>query len=206
MSKPAVKPTQQSLFQGYLWRHNFYCLFRCWYGNSKMWMFIWLIEEVAKCYAVCRYADNLACLLTARLCWHLELNLNAKAVLTQPSCLSSADGGAASSSAPLLWDMSVREGWGETTTPWQAGGKVTGRWLSTQDRSWLVYWLSHPSRVWEATLSPLKGSDLCCPIYHNLLLQRCSLVFFCVLSCHCLSGLEHCICIWSSMLDIECIC
>lgn len=66
--------------------------------------------------------DHLACLLKACLCWHQELNLNAKAVLTQPSCLrSSADGEAASSSAPLFWEMSVREGWGETTTPWQAG-------------------------------------------------------------------------------------
>lgn len=45
--------------------------------------------------------DHLASLLKARLCWHQELNLNAKAVLTQPSCLrSSDDGEAASSSAP----------------------------------------------------------------------------------------------------------
>lgn len=55
-------------------------------------------------------------------------------------------------------------------------------------------------------LSPLNGSDLCCPVCHVLLLRRCSLGFFCLLSCHCLSGLGHCICIWSSMLDIECIC
>lgn len=45
--------------------------------------------------------DHLARLFKAPLCWHQQLNLNIKAVLAQPSRLTSgADGEAASSSAP----------------------------------------------------------------------------------------------------------
>lgn len=164
--------------QGYFWSHNIYCLFCCWCGISEIWMFIWLNEKVAKCFSL--------------------LHLHVKTVPTQPSCLTSgADGEAASSFAPLL--RNVDERWLRRNQT-----SLTGRWLPRHCKSWLVYCLSHLSWVWGDS-SSLKSSDFCCPICHAQLLLCYSLVFFLLLSCHCLSGLGHYICTWSSMVDIKCI-
>lgn len=134
--------------------------------------------------------DHLACLFKVPLCWHQQLNLDVKAVLTQPSRLTSgADGEAASSSTPR--DVRERRLRGNHSS-------VTGRWLSKQDRSWLVYWPSHPPQLGNYSFSP----------------QQCWLVLsimpcytselYCLLSCHCLSGsLERYAGRWVGLLNFS---
>lgn len=123
--------------------------------------------------------------------------MNVKIVHTQSSCLTSGE--AASSFAPLL--QSEDERWWRRNQTF-----LTGRWLPSHDEPWLVCCLSHLS--WVRPLF-LPSTAPISAVQYAIFYFFCVVVLFSLfllLSCHCLGGLGHYICIWSSMLDIKCVC
>ena len=164
-----------------------------------MWMFIWLNEEVAKCYAVylllqTTWRDYLRHVCAGSSAWTSMLELSSLHLHAWQVMLV----GRQHPHLLLYPEICVREGWRETSAVWQAG--------DFPSRAGLDLLVGSVTPLgWEAALSPLDSSDLCCLICHVLLLHCCGLALFCLLFCHCLRGPGRCICIWSRMLDMECI-
>lgn len=144
-----------------------------------MWMFTQLNEDLSKCFTVSLLLQTTWHAYLRYLCagsssWTWMLKLSSLNLHTWQVVLMGRQ------HPHLLWETCVREGWGETTALWQAG--------DFPSRTGLDLFIGPVTLLsWETILSPLNSADLSCPSCH-VILQNCSLVFFCLLSCHCLSG------------------
>jgi len=141
--------------------------------------------------------DHLVCLLKIYLCWQqqsqhtVNLSMNVKAVLSQPSCLTS---GAVlmGRQHPPLFLHSERCRWDEAegiTAVLQGGSWLSSRLVSGPLAGLLIHF-----PLWGGRLLFLSSEILwiVLSVCHFPLHQHCDFVFFCRLVCCCLGvGLRH---------------